>query len=330
MGESKMRKNNLIKKGVVVAVILLFISVSVIPSTGTTDVKQIVMPTTSGDTLYVGGNGTGNYTKIQDAIDNASDGDTVFVYDDSSPYYENLIVDKSITLKGENKETTVINGSDSEIVVNISSDNVILSGFTVLGNFIVEANYTIISGNIIKSHWECIQIGCFSGNFLHYNNTIMNNVFKSDGYICIMIFNTILNMISGNIISSGIVQGGGIWLHNSNDSVVSENIIKDSEISIILDICSNNTITKNTISNNDYGIYLYSSSSNTILKNNFLDNERDAFFITSFLNRWKQNYWNEPRVLPKLIFGVIEIGSIWLPWINIDWNPAQEPYDIGV
>ena len=31
----------------------------------------------NGDTLYVGGTGEGNYTKIQDAIDNASNGDRV-------------------------------------------------------------------------------------------------------------------------------------------------------------------------------------------------------------------------------------------------------------
>jgi len=28
--------------------------------------------------LYVGGSGEGNYSSIQDAIDNASDGDTIF------------------------------------------------------------------------------------------------------------------------------------------------------------------------------------------------------------------------------------------------------------
>ena len=51
-----------------------------------------------GNTLYVGGLGPGNYTTIQAAIDDASDGDTVFVYDDSSPYYEwkLLISGKSI------------------------------------------------------------------------------------------------------------------------------------------------------------------------------------------------------------------------------------------
>jgi hypothetical protein len=48
--------------------------------------------------LYVDGSGLGNYTKIQDAIDDSSDEDTLFVYDDLSPYYENLIIDKQIHL----------------------------------------------------------------------------------------------------------------------------------------------------------------------------------------------------------------------------------------
>ena len=38
------------------------------------------MPISNDNTLYVGGSGEGNYTKIQDAIDDASDGDIVFVY----------------------------------------------------------------------------------------------------------------------------------------------------------------------------------------------------------------------------------------------------------
>jgi len=84
----------IVKKGLAVAVILLFVSVSVIPSTGTTDVKQIAMPTLNGDTLYVGGNGTGNFTSIQDAIDHAYDGDTIFVY--NGTYREHLTIKKKI------------------------------------------------------------------------------------------------------------------------------------------------------------------------------------------------------------------------------------------
>jgi hypothetical protein len=72
------------------------------------------------------------------------------------------------------------------------------------------------------------------------------------------------------------------------------------------------------------------SSRNTIYKNNFLDNKRHAFFEGNWRNKWKQNYWNRPRILPKLIFGEIKIGSKWLPWFNIDWHPAKKLYDIGV
>ena len=38
------------------------------------------LATSSGNWLYVGGSGPGNYSVIQDAVDNASDGDTVYVY----------------------------------------------------------------------------------------------------------------------------------------------------------------------------------------------------------------------------------------------------------
>jgi hypothetical protein len=61
-------------------------------NTSITDTREQTSTLGRGKTLYVGGDGDGNYTRIQDAIDNASDEDTVFVYDDSSPYYENVVV----------------------------------------------------------------------------------------------------------------------------------------------------------------------------------------------------------------------------------------------
>jgi uncharacterized membrane protein len=47
---------------------------------------------TSGATLYVGGGGSGNYSTIQAAIDNASDGDTVFVYYVPWNYNEHILI----------------------------------------------------------------------------------------------------------------------------------------------------------------------------------------------------------------------------------------------
>ena len=90
-----------------------------VSKTKTTDNNPKI--TISGSILYVGGSGPNNYTNIQDAINDASDGDTIFVYDDSSPYDESIIIDKSIQLIGENKYSTVISGSKLDRFVNFFS-----------------------------------------------------------------------------------------------------------------------------------------------------------------------------------------------------------------
>ena len=66
------------RKWLAVGIILLFIGTAIIPSSGQNIEKS--SSASRGNWLYVGGSGPGNYTKIQDAIDNASDGDTLFVY----------------------------------------------------------------------------------------------------------------------------------------------------------------------------------------------------------------------------------------------------------
>ena len=44
--------------------------------------KNISLKNLYGNILYVGGSGPGNFTSIQDAVNNASEGDTVFVFDE--------------------------------------------------------------------------------------------------------------------------------------------------------------------------------------------------------------------------------------------------------
>jgi len=85
----------------------------------------------NGDTLYVGGDGPGNYTTIQHAVNMANDGDTVFVY--NGTYVENVLIeDKSITLVGEDKNTTiVVSAGMSEDIIAIIADDVNINGFTV-------------------------------------------------------------------------------------------------------------------------------------------------------------------------------------------------------
>jgi len=94
-----------------VLVCILMIISMILPVSGIiVSEKTSQLLTTSGNILSVGGSGPGNYSTIQGAINAANDGDTVFVYDDSSPYNENIIITKPIVLLGENKLTTVIHG----------------------------------------------------------------------------------------------------------------------------------------------------------------------------------------------------------------------------
>jgi hypothetical protein len=81
-------EENLMKrKWLAVGIILLFVGTCIIPAVAQ-DTEKPSEPTSRGSWLYVGGSGPGNYSKIQDAVDNTSDGDTVFVYDDASPYLD--------------------------------------------------------------------------------------------------------------------------------------------------------------------------------------------------------------------------------------------------
>ena len=100
------------RKVAVGVIILLLVGVNV---SGDIETKEVSTTSFDGNTLYVGGSGPNNYTKIQDAIDNASDGDTVFVYSGFYDKYNgeedsSVLIDKGINLLGEDKNTTIIDG----------------------------------------------------------------------------------------------------------------------------------------------------------------------------------------------------------------------------
>lgn len=65
--------------------------------------EEISIPSAS---IYVDDDGGADYTKIQDAIDNASDGDVIFVF--NGTYYENVLVNKKIKLFGENRDIPLV------------------------------------------------------------------------------------------------------------------------------------------------------------------------------------------------------------------------------
>ena len=109
---------------------------------------------------------------IQAAIDSASFGDSIYV--SSGTYLEAIVIDESVILKGESKETTVIDGGWAQYVVLITVDSVTFTDFTVKHGstclYIATCNNTISDNIIIDATWNGIWGG--GDNNVHVGNTI--------------------------------------------------------------------------------------------------------------------------------------------------------------
>ena len=238
-----------------------------------------------GNTLYVGGSGPDNYTRIQDAIDNTTNGDTVFVFDDSSPYVENLIANKSIQLLGESKETTVINGNESGDVVTISSDHATISGFTIEDSgddysnhdagIKLLSNENIITNTYITHNREGVYLS--SSN----SNNISNNSVNYNRNAIQLHDASTHNRISGNTIITW-SSSFGVYIENSSDNnMIFQNTITnpDGWALYILESQENN-ISDNTVMKSEYGISMVYSN-DSIISNNFLkQNEYSGISLT--------------------------------------------------
>ncbi len=211
-------------------------------------------------TLYVGGNGSNNYTKIQDAIDNASVGDTVFVY--SGLYPEHILINKEINLIGETKEQTIIIGSYSNNMIKIMANNVKIMSFTIkngqIGIYTVDSSNFKIIQNLIIDNWEGIGI-----------------------------LNSSFGLISSNILQNNDFEG--INPVSSSNIVISSNLIENSIEGIFLSSSTSNIIYGNTIRDHIYGLEAgQSSDNNKIFHNNFYDNDQNA--KDACTNIWDDSY----------------------------------------
>ena len=124
--------NFVFRKALVINTIVLFVfsiltPISLSQTSSFNDTN--LLKTYLGNTLYVGGNGPNNYSSIQSAIDDANNRDTVVVY--NGTYHENIIINKSLSLLGEEKATTIIDGNGSRNVITIISEYVYIEGFKI-------------------------------------------------------------------------------------------------------------------------------------------------------------------------------------------------------
>jgi parallel beta-helix repeat protein len=244
--------------------------------TSSVAIDIIINPILFGNTLYVGGSGLGNYTKIQDAIDDANDWDTVFVY--NGIYHENIDIEKSIKLIGENRNTTVIDGDNIDDVVIITADFVNLCDFTIINSgknnydagLEICSNHNIIFNNSFHDNkGESFVSGGILINSSSHNNIYFNEMYDNN-YDGITLMNSDNNHIHLNTIYNN--KRLGITLTNSSDNIIEDNYVYENFCGICLYPYSiRNTVKNNNIYNHPCcGIALKKFSNYNLIQSNLV------------------------------------------------------------
>jgi parallel beta-helix repeat protein len=268
-----------------------------------------------------------DYPTIGEAINHASAGDTILVQ--SGVYNENIQIDKSLMLEGQNKADTIIMGKGDSIptsVLTLSANDVRVSGFTIESvtnsntsryayGIWVEGNDCKITDNIIQNTY----IGIFSStqsSTTITHNTIAGSIkdgirFCAGSQTNISYNDIVANKVSGIALGgySNTVEGNnlekntrGLGLGASNSVVFNNTMVSNTESGIFLS-GSKNIIVSNEIAANKYGVFITtqgaSPSANQIYHNN-LDNIFNAFGNSSYLiESWDDgsqsggNYWSD-------------------------------------
>lgn len=241
-------------------------------------------------TWTVDDDGSADFTDIQEAINKASSGDTIFVH--IGTYYEHVVINKTITLVGEDNNFTIIDGNETDTVIYIRANNVTVKGFTVRKSYLYSGilvdhsiGNVIINNNIIYNY-QGISLLYSSSNVV-CDNTISNN------YDGVYLYYSGDNVISDNTIFSS--NYDGVYLYYSSNNVLSGNAILHNDLTgMNLYYSSNNVICGNTILSNYNGINLaLSTDNNTIYHNNFNNTYQVWSESENFWNYGDEgNYWS--------------------------------------
>jgi parallel beta-helix repeat protein len=222
------------------------------------------------------------YATIQEAINapETLDGHTIFV--ETGTYYEHVVVNKSISLMGEDNSHTVIEGNGTGKVVLITANNVSISGFAIRysGYGVYDAGIWITSNS----------------------NNISNNHISNNSWGISLEYAT-LNIIKDNVIdgswhSEGSWGGGIILWSGSNNNLILDNVISCREDNGIFLQGNENQIIGNTIMNYYFSAIHFDSNGNILYHNNFMEKEIYVIWIAG-AHIWDNgypsggNYWSD-------------------------------------
>lgn len=235
-----------------------------------------------------------DYATIQASIDapQTLDGHTINVGE--GIYFEHVVVNKSVSLIGQNRSSTIIDGNNVGVVIDVVANNVTIKDFTIkrgfYGIFVSHSDSCLIMENDVFDHHNAI--------FVYYSNdcTIDQNIAANNTERGIFITNSWNFSITDNQAYNN--RYYGITANaSSNGLIARNNAYNNSWDGIGLDNSSNITIVGNDVTNNfHFGIYIGGSSGdNLFYDNNILNNggKQVSVFLSS--NRWDNgvegNFW---------------------------------------
>jgi len=253
-----------------------------------------------------------NYETIQEAINHASNGDTILV--SQGIYTENVVVNKSVSIVGENRNTTIVDGRGLESAFYVNVNNVSISNFTLRNGYsgvwlfnsnnctvnrnnannnaygikLYHSSNSIISNNNVNNNeWFGITLH-YSGNCTLRNNSLAGNKFNFgvdgdslfDFISDIDTSNTVdnkpirylINQHNLTIDSSTFSEIGYIAFINSTNISVKNLNLSSNFQGILFAYSPNCTMNNINATNNWYGIYLKNSQNCKIEGNNANNN----------------------------------------------------------
>ena len=217
---------------------------------------------------------------IQNAINNASENDSINVYDNNSSetiYIENINITKknlsiiskgNVTIKGSNPSIPVVYIYPGGNWTTIKGFNII-NATNSMGIFVNGANNCYITDNTLQNNNIGIRI--YNGA----NNTLNNNLINNTNT------NVELKSASSNQITNNQILSGqyGVYLNSNSikNYIFGNNITNSSTYPINLEAVSNNTIIQNNIiAINTNAINIYQGSNHTITQNNITTTNKYA------------------------------------------------------
>lgn len=225
-------------------------------------------------TLYVGGSGPGNYTRIQAALDNVTTGGTVIVF--PGTYHEHIVVTTPVHLIGDNKDNTIIDGDNEEYVVSLGAGNSTLSGFTIMhsgrtfpeAGVYVKSDKNIVSGNILTENYYGMRLESTKNNTITSNEIIYN-------LRCGIYFSRASdNILTGNIVSNHSFNGFGLYEFSNNNTLL-ENILSQNNFSgINIRDSMGNHVVDNRIFGDRIGLHIPPPEYNTVVHGNVFSENR--------------------------------------------------------